>query len=432
MPANSRTAAAMAARPSPSWPVPGWRGGREPIGSGEDAVTVLRAVDGATLTKTVTRREDGTSEVVAYDRGFEFAVREVPVAGIAELGRLLAKLEGDPRACVIRGRPLPEANWWRCRRLYLPHVEDDCSVTMPTFEPAARRWAALDFDALPVPGWNAGDLTRRRVAIERARLAHPPHLMPPKGPNDGENYDFAADGDPAPIDPARDWALVIRAAVSTLPVEFAAAHAVWQMTSSAGIKDGIRLRLWFWCDRAVSDAECKRWLEASPVDRSLFNPVQPHFVAAPVFAPKSADPVPLRSGMWWRHVAEVPVPTLPEPEPPPVPEPREPHRQDELGVRAEGYARAALRGVETATTGERHPTLMAVAVRLYSIADKGLLDHADLTVRLLEAAKTPLDATERAQRCERRAGRPSGNEQAVDWARARAKAAPDLPDWCPP
>ncbi len=453
-----------------------------PLAESADSVTVLRSVDGATLTKTVTRLGDGSFEVVAYDRGFKFAVREEPVAGIAELGRLLATLEGDPHACVIRGAPLPETNRRRCRRLLYPVVEEDGSLTLPTFEPSARRWVALDFDALPVPIWNPGDLAARRAAIERDRLANLP--MPPKGPSDGEDYDFEADGDPAPIDPARDWALVVRAAVSTLPAEFAGAHAFWQMTSQAGIKDGARLRLWYWCDREVSDAECKRWLEASPVDRSLFSPVQPHFTAAPVFRPRSADPVPRRSGMWWRHFAEVPVPELPElPEPAPPLEPvlaqpikrqeavvkdhRELARQclarsgltvwerdfctkaaslatvtpkqaetlatiaDPMPAKARAYAAAALRGVETASTGERHPTLMAVAVRLYSLADKGLLDHADVTARLLDAAKKPLSATERAQRCERRGDRPSGNEQAVDWARARAKAAPDLPEWCP-
>jgi len=71
---------------------------------------------------------------------------------------------------------------------------------------------------------------------------------------------------------------------------------------------------------------------------------------------------------------------------------------------------------------------MAVAVRLYSLAGAGLLDHGDVTRQLLAAAEAPLSAPERRQRAMRQGGRPSENEQALDWARARARAAPDLPE----
>ena len=87
------------------------------------------------------------------------------------------------------------------------------------------------------------------------------------------------------------------------------------MTSSAGLKPGVRLRLWYWLDRAVDDQPCKRWLEASPVDRSLFSPVQAHYIARPNFADLADEPVPQRSGWWWRQESIVHVPELPEPEP---------------------------------------------------------------------------------------------------------------------
>jgi hypothetical protein len=72
--------------------------------------------------------------------------------------------------------------------------------------------------------------------------------------------------------------------------------------------------------------------------------------------------------------------------------------------------------------------MLAVATRLYSLADAGLLDHAAITARLLEAARIPLDAAERQRRCARAGNRLSANEDALDWARARAASAPDLPD----
>jgi hypothetical protein len=277
------------------------------------AVTILQAVGGARLTKRVTDRG-----VEPYDNGTWFAVEELPASRLLNLAALLANLERDPSRCVIRGRPLPGTNRNRCRRLLYPTVDNAGREWPATFETASRRWLALDFDSLPTPQWNEEDLARRREAIARDRLEHPPHPSRPKGADDGEDYDFDADGDPAPIDPVRDWTLVIRAAVSLLPTQFHGTSAWWQMTSSAGIKPGVRLRLWYWLGREISDDEAKRWLRESPTDLALFNPVQVHYTAAPIFDPPSLDPVPLRSGWWWRHVNEVSVPELPEP---PRPEP---------------------------------------------------------------------------------------------------------------
>jgi hypothetical protein len=53
--------------------------------------------------------------------------------------------------------------------------------------------------------------------------------------------------------------------------------------------------------RAVSDAEAERWLEDA-VDRSLYSPPQAHYTEAPIFDPPELDPVPVRSGWWWRRV----------------------------------------------------------------------------------------------------------------------------------
>ena len=101
---------------------------------------------------------------------------------------------------------------------------------------------------------------------------------------------------------------------------------------------------------------------------------------------------------------------------------------DPLPTRARRYADKAMDAVRTARPGERHPTLMSVAVRLYSLADARLLDHGEVTGHLLAAAEAPLSAAERRQRAMRQGGRASENEQACDWARARAQAAPDPPE----
>lgn len=402
--------------------------------SAADTVTVLRAVDGAVLTKRIRRALDDELLIAGYDNGFHSAVSEAPVAGLLDLGSLLASLECLSDRCIIRGRPLPGINRKRCRRLLYPVLDDDGREIDPTFEAVPRHVLAVDFDDLPTPVWNADDLARRRAAIDRDRAEH--GVPAPKGEEDGEDIDLAGDDDPAPIDPVADWALVVRAAVSTLPAEFQNASAWWQMTSSAGLKPGIRLRLWFWCDRPVTDQECKRWLAGSPVDLALYSPVQIHYIAAPIFDDPADDPVPLRSGWWWRHQNTVAVPELPEPEPMPVNVDHVVSWQQERGkdgngmdlpARARRYADAALRAVATASPGDRHPTLMAVAVRLYSLANAGLIDPAETTRNLLAAGEAPLSPAERQLRATRIGGRDSELQRAVDWARARARAAPDLP-----
>jgi hypothetical protein len=77
---------------------------------------------------------------------------------------------------------------------------------------------------------------------------------------------------------------------------------------SAGIKPGIRCHLWWWLSRAISDAEAKGWLAGAPVDRSLYAPVALHYVAAPLLAPGTPDPVIRRCGFRQGLVDTVEVP----------------------------------------------------------------------------------------------------------------------------
>ena len=79
-----------------------------------------------------------------------------------------------------------------------------------------------------------------------------------------------------------------------------------------GIKQGkVRLHLWYWLSRPCSDAEMKGWLQESPVDLALFNPVQMHYTANPVFLDGATDPFPDRSGMYEPSgIMEVAVPEL--------------------------------------------------------------------------------------------------------------------------
>jgi hypothetical protein len=123
----------------------------------------------------------------------------------------------------------------------------------------------------------------------------------------------------------------------------------------------------------VSDAETRRWLADCPVDLALYNPVQAHYVAAPIFDPPELDPVPRRSGWFWRCCNMVEVPELHEPAPPPQPEWR-PRRVLATGVRAERYAEKCLQAVANAPRGQQHITLRNVGLKLFSLAAIGELE----------------------------------------------------------
>jgi hypothetical protein len=157
-----------------------------------------------------------------------------------------------------------------------------------------------------------------------------------------------------------------------------------QTTASAGVKPGIRARLWYWLDRPVSDAEAARWLADAPVDRSLFRAVQPIYTAVPVFR-GCGDPLPRRLWLVEGDREAVPVaelPELPRPVPPPC---------RSIAADTDTYIRAAVRRavehVARARQGERNETLNAEAFGLARFAASGRLDRETLFLSLAAAAE---------------------------------------------
>ena len=65
-----------------------------------------------------------------------------------------------------------------------------------------------------------------------------------------------------------------------------------------GIKQGIRVHLWYRLERPSSDAEMKAWLSGYPAGSLLFNPILIHFIANPQFTEGATDPYFNRSGMF--------------------------------------------------------------------------------------------------------------------------------------
>src|SRR5206468_9468958 len=72
-------------------------------------------------------------------------------------------------------------------------------------------------------------------------------------------------------------------AIAQLPPEFRDVRCIAQATASHTFKPGIRLRLWYWLDRAISGAEVKRWLAGATVDHAIFGAAQIIYTAGPIF-----------------------------------------------------------------------------------------------------------------------------------------------------
>lgn len=215
-----------------------------------DYVTVL-TTKGPLATKRISNAPGGPI-IESYGRATWFGLQEHGVYCIDSLAALLTALERSQTRFIIRGQPKAGVDYRRTQRRVRDRRNVDGSVTPATIDPAARQWIALDLDRMACPDW---------------------------------------------LDPIFEPDHTVEYAVSRLPAEFHDATCWWQFTASHGIKPGISLRLYFWADRPLSDAELKLWLADSPVDHAIFSPAQPIYVARPIFI-AMPDPVPFRSGIW--------------------------------------------------------------------------------------------------------------------------------------
>jgi putative DNA primase/helicase len=103
------------------------------------------------------------------------------------------------------------------------------------------------------------------------------------------------------IDPLTDPEGAIREWIGeSLPVEFHTATFAWQLSNSFGHpeKPGLRVHLWFWLAEARTSAALNAWATERElaVDISVFNPIQAHYTARPLFE-AGVDPVKKRSGL---------------------------------------------------------------------------------------------------------------------------------------
>lgn len=224
--------------------------------------TVLRSTTGRMATKQFRVGRSGQIRKTGYDRELFFSLTPHAAEGLEELAVLLCRLERDSRAFIVRGAPLPTTDRRRARRL----LHDDPKTGEPaTLEAVDRAWIMLDLDGVACPSG-----------------------LDPRVPEDADD--------------------LIEHLVGLLPPEFHDAGCFWQWSGSQGVPDRLgqeppdelRAHLFFWLDRTVPDHELRRWAitlkqKGLPIDPTVFAPVQPHYVAAPIFD-GLPDPIRRRSG----------------------------------------------------------------------------------------------------------------------------------------
>ena len=164
-----------------------------------------------------------------------FTAEELEVHDLTSLIDVLQSLEGEPTKTVIRGKVPSNAS-------------EIISRDKETIMASPRSWCMIDIDGLR---WD--------------------------GPDDHE--------------------AMLNHSIAQLPAEFQNTDCFYHFSSSMGIKNGIRVHLWYWLDRPCSDGEMKVWLSGSAADPRMFSHTQIHLTANPRFVEGAVDPVAKRSGV---------------------------------------------------------------------------------------------------------------------------------------
>ncbi len=317
-----------------------------------DSIVLLSPLDGRPTVKRISLDSQGkpASEPAPLAKWFRSELQQLD--SYQDLVLVLQTLAQAPEWFAVRGALLPSTDPSRMQRTH---------VNSPTLAEQARYWLLLDLDKyLP----KVTDFAER-----------PEHYA--------------------------------QAARAALPACFQQAACWWQATGSAGFKPGVRLRLAFWLDRPLDNAQIKAWAQTwdLPVDLALFTPSQPHFTGAPILDGLS-DPVQgPRSGELPGLSDTVQVPDLAQAE--------------RLGsFKADDDLRAAARRVKTAAEGERRNTLNRTAFSLGTKYPDDILPAKQIAEALRNAAEA--------------GGLPGQEAEATIQAAladGRAKAARDRAGW---
>jgi len=178
-----------------------------------------------------------------------FIVEQIAVKDIKSLSDLLIDLEKDPHRAIIRGIPADDVHTEKLIRRKLRRSNTAEPNEAPFLDHAAS-WIMIDVDKLLLP--------------EGLNLLQVPLCA-------------------------------IEFAVQQLPPEFHETSYHWQLSASAGLKESNTLsaHLYFWLDRPIPNESLRAWARSLGnkrlVDPAVFNAVQLHYTAAPLFSDSNAD-----------------------------------------------------------------------------------------------------------------------------------------------
>ncbi|MDO8811474.1 MAG: AAA family ATPase [Gallionella sp.] len=212
-----------------------------------DKISVLRAMSGKRLTKLW--KADGTID--GYDDTKNYQVTEIEVSSIRHFAEHFFKLNSMHSSCIIRGTKAAQA-------IESSEYPGHYRRTNDNFHDQPLHLVMLDIDKYQVSGG---------------------------------------------IDPVQNPVEAIEQYINAVLPAFRNVSYCWQLSGSAGLpkyKGILKAHIWFWLSTPRTSFEMKQWAKAtSPlIDASLFQQVQIHYTAAPIFDAGVADPVTVRVGVF--------------------------------------------------------------------------------------------------------------------------------------
>jgi P4 family phage/plasmid primase-like protien len=197
------------------------------------AITILESA-GPRLAKKIT-----PSGIEPYDDAAYFTPSVVEISDIIDLQCQLSAIAENRRVCVVRGTPI-----------------------------GAAAAAAVVFE-------DGKDPVRNGRYLRRAEMFR-------DEPSSWLMLDVDGGDDQGMVDTA-----LIRWVSEHLPAEFHNTTFVYQLSSSHGVKPGLRAHLWFWLETPMTSMDMREWGKAwnhthgKVIDTAVFSPVQIHYTAAP-------------------------------------------------------------------------------------------------------------------------------------------------------
>jgi hypothetical protein len=173
------------------------------------------------------------AEMSSYFRFESRAVNDID-----EFASLLKELEQDRSRFIIRGQLADKP---MRRRLYR---SDRSEPNESPFLDVSTTWVMIDVDKLALP---------EGMSVREDTLAS------------------------------------LEYAIGLLPAEFQDSSVFWQLSGSAGVFDDghISAHLYYWLDTPIANDVLRQWAKGCDrrlVDPAVFNAVQPHYTAAPLFS----------------------------------------------------------------------------------------------------------------------------------------------------